>query len=110
MHVQVIVISGSMGSGKTTVLGEASILSASGVVHAAIDLDAVASALLPDAVSTDLVYLNPASVWTNFATAGVTGQTRSGGLRPRGPPTRLWRALPVMRLAETGTKFSFQAA
>jgi hypothetical protein len=31
-----------MGSGKTTVLGEASdILSAGGVVHAAIDLDAM---------------------------------------------------------------------
>jgi len=38
--VSVIVISGSMGSGKTTVLGEASdILAAHSLVHAAIDMD-----------------------------------------------------------------------
>src|SRR5260370_41603390 len=67
MSVRVIVISGSMGSGKTTVLGEASdILSARGVIHAAIDLDAIGSALLPDALSSDVMYRNLASVWVNF--------------------------------------------
>ncbi len=46
-----------MGCGKTTVLGEASeILSAYGTVHAAIDLDAIGSALLRDAVSIELIY------------------------------------------------------
>ena|SRR6266852_2751879 len=72
MSVRVIVISGSMGSGKTTVLGEASdILSARGVIHAAIDLDAIGSALLPDALSSDVMYRNLASVWVNFAAVGV---------------------------------------
>jgi dephospho-CoA kinase len=73
MPVQVIVLSGSMGSGKTTVLGEASdLLSASGVVHAVIDLDAVASAGLPEARAAELAYLNLASVWANFAKAGIS--------------------------------------
>src|SRR5438445_9721384 len=35
--------------------------------------------------------------------------TRSGGLRPRGPPSRKWRAQPVMRPAATSTEFSFRA-
>jgi adenylate kinase len=40
--VRVIVITGSMGAGKTTVLGEASdLLAAHGITHAAIDLDAL---------------------------------------------------------------------
>lgn len=43
--VKVLVISGSMGSGKTTVLGEASdILTASNIAHVALDLDVPARA------------------------------------------------------------------
>ena len=49
---RVLVISGSMGAGKTTVMGEASdILSARGVAHAAFDLDALGIVLLPDPLS-----------------------------------------------------------
>jgi hypothetical protein len=41
--VKVLVISGSMGSGKTTVLGEASdLLTMANILHAAIDLDYLA--------------------------------------------------------------------
>ena len=99
MRVQVIVISGSMGSGKTTVLGEASdILSARGVVHAAIDLDAVASALLPDLISTDLVYRNLASVWTNYASAGVTKLLLAEAVENRDELERLRRAIPGAEL------------
>jgi predicted ATP-binding protein involved in virulence len=37
-----LIITGTMGAGKTTVLGEASdILALRGIVHAAIDLDAL---------------------------------------------------------------------
>ena len=99
MRVQVIVISGSMGSGKTTVLGEASdILSARGVVHAAIDLDAVASARLPDAISTDLVYRNLASVWTNFAGEGVTTLLLAEAVENQDALERLRRAIPGAEL------------
>ncbi len=72
MRIRVIVISGSMGSGKTTVLGEASdVLLGCGVPHATIDLDAMGTALLPDTVSTDLSYRNLASVWANCAAEGL---------------------------------------
>ena len=43
-----------------------------GVVHAVIDLDAFASAGLPEARAAELVYLNLASVWANFAKAGIS--------------------------------------
>jgi|SRR5688572_11422953 len=49
MNVKVLVISGAMGTGKTTVLGEVSdVLAARAIPHAAIDLDAVAAVLLPE--------------------------------------------------------------
>ena len=57
-NLKVLVISGSMGSGKTTVLGEASdLLGAAEIIHAAIDLDSLALGHLPAgetrATSTD---------------------------------------------------------
>jgi hypothetical protein len=70
--VSVIVISGSMGSGKTTVLGEASdILTAHSLIHAAIDMDVLGSALLPDGGPRDMAYRNLTSVWANYAAVGV---------------------------------------
>ena len=73
-RVRVIVITGSMGAGKTTVLGEASdLLAKDGIAHAAIDLDALAVSHLPGSASpADLTYSNLRSVWTNYAAAGVT--------------------------------------
>ncbi len=53
---QAILITGSMGAGKTTVLGEASDLLASrGIVHAAIDVDGFANGFLPRFVTDDAV-------------------------------------------------------
>lgn len=61
-----------MGSGKTTVLGEASDLLASrGVVHAVVDLDAFGTVgLAPDA-STDLIFRTLAGIYGNVRAAGV---------------------------------------
>lgn len=62
-----------MGSGKTTVLGEASdILSERRVVHAIVDLDAIGTVLLPDDASQDLSIQNLQAVVANFTAAGVT--------------------------------------
>ena len=70
--MRVIAISGSMGSGKTTVLGEASdLLEAAGIPHAAIDLDAVSVHLLPDADSRRVDAGNVASLVRNCAAAGI---------------------------------------
>ena len=69
-----MIITGSMGAGKTSVLAEASdILALRKIAHAAIDLDALAIAHLPSAASTDgVMYLNLQSVCKNYAALGVT--------------------------------------
>ena len=68
-----LVITGTMGSGKTTVLAEASdILALGHIMHAAIDLDALGLAHLPSAASNDgVMYRNLQSVCKNYASHGV---------------------------------------
>jgi hypothetical protein len=62
-----------MGAGKTAVLGEASdLLAMRGIVHAAIDVDALGLAHLPAAAANDgLMYANLRSVCENYAALGV---------------------------------------
>jgi hypothetical protein len=62
-----------MGAGKTAVMGEASdILAQRGIVHAAIDLDALALAHLPlTARNDDVMYDNLRSIGRNYAALGV---------------------------------------
>jgi len=69
-----LIITGSMGAGKTSVLGEASdLLRLEGVAHAAIDVDALGLAFLPAAGRNDAVmYCNLRAVWNNYAALGVT--------------------------------------
>ncbi|HEY2168986.1 MAG TPA: hypothetical protein VGJ30_05130 [Candidatus Angelobacter sp.] len=69
-----LIITGSMGAGKTAVLAEASdILAMRHIVHAAIDLDALGLAHLPSAASNDeVMYRNLKSVCENYASLGVT--------------------------------------
>ncbi len=68
-----LIITGTMGAGKTAVLGEASdILAERNIVHAAIDLDALGLAHLPSAVRSDgVMYDNLRSICGNYATSGV---------------------------------------
>jgi hypothetical protein len=68
-----LIITGSMGAGKSSVLGEASDLLASRrVAHAAIDVDGLGLAHLPSAASSDeLMHSNLRSVCENYAAAGV---------------------------------------
>jgi hypothetical protein len=68
-----LIITGAMGAGKTSVLGEASdILALQGIAHAAIDLDALGLAHLPSAAVSDAVmYRNLQSVCENYASLGV---------------------------------------
>jgi hypothetical protein len=68
-----LIITGSMGAGKTSVLAEASdILALRHIIHAAIDLDALGLAHLPSAAGNDdVMYRNLQSVWTNYDSLGV---------------------------------------
>jgi GNAT superfamily N-acetyltransferase len=68
-QIRLLIITGTMGTGKTTVLLEASdILSATGIIHAAIDLDTLGISYLPD---EDLMFRNLAAVWSNYRAAGI---------------------------------------
>ena len=64
-----LIITGSMGAGKTSVLAEASdILALRKIVHAAIDLDALGLAHLPSGAGNDsIMYRNLESVCKNYA-------------------------------------------
>jgi hypothetical protein len=68
-----LIITGTMGAGKTAVLGEASdILALRHIAHAAIDLDAFGLGHLPSAASSDgVMYRNLQSVCRNYASIGV---------------------------------------
>ncbi len=84
-----------MGAGKTTVLGEASdLLTARGVVHAVIDLDALAAAGLPDHLCTELTYANLAAVWSNFRQAGVTRLLLAEAVESTDELSRIRAAIP----------------
>ena len=81
---RVIVITGSMGAGKTTMMAEASdLLIARGMVHAAVDLDALAIGHLPGASLDEMAYVNLAAVWQNFAAAGVSALLVAGAMETR---------------------------
>lgn len=68
-----LIITGTMGAGKTSVLAEASdILALRHVPHAAIDLDALGLAYLPSLAENNAVmYRNLQCVCKNYAAIGV---------------------------------------
>ena len=68
-----LIITGTMGAGKTAVMGEASdILAQRQIVHAAIDLDALGLAHLPSAARNNgVMYDNLRSICRNYAALGV---------------------------------------
>jgi phosphosulfolactate synthase (CoM biosynthesis protein A) len=68
-----LIITGTMGAGKSAVLAEASdILAQRRIVHASIDLDGLGLAHLPNAAPSDRVmYDNLRSVVSNYAALGV---------------------------------------
>ncbi|HYL95275.1 MAG TPA: hypothetical protein VET69_05650, partial [Terriglobales bacterium] len=68
-----LIITGSMGSGKTAVLDEASdILALRGIAHAGVDLDSLLIVHLPSGVrDEDVVFRNLRCVWENYAALGV---------------------------------------
>ena len=81
--MKTLVITGSMGAGKTTMIGELSdLLAAAGVAHAAIDIDALGSAHHPRATFdlAAIAYRNLAAVVRNYAAEGVTSFVMAGAI------------------------------
>ena len=61
-----------MGAGKTAVMGEASdVLLSRHINHAAIDLDIVATPLLPEPLSHDVYLKNVTALFNNCRSAGI---------------------------------------
>ena len=71
--VELLILTGSMGTGKSSVLAEASdILSLNDIHHAAIDVDTLSLGHLPPTTETDsLLYENLRSVCKNYAARGI---------------------------------------
>jgi hypothetical protein len=93
--VQVLIITGTMGTGKTTVLLEASdILSAAGIIHAAIDLDMLGTSYLPDVSADELMFRNLASVWSNYQAAGIRRLLLAEAVESREDLNRIRAAVP----------------
>jgi hypothetical protein len=105
--VPVIVITGNMGAGKTTILAEASdLLTGAGIVHAAIDLDSLGMGHLPEEGWSDLPYRNLACVWRNYAAAGASRLMVAEALESDRDIDRIQQAVPggqivVCRLSAT---------
>ncbi len=73
VEATVLIISGSMGAGKTTVLGEASdLLLAAGRKHVTLDPDAIGVHLLPDPEAKLLHDRNLSTVYANCMSLGVS--------------------------------------
>ena len=95
MSVHVIVITGSMGSGKTTVLGEASdLLSAADIPHGLIDLDALGVVGVADVIAAHLQYRHLAAVYSHLVAAGITRVLLAEAIESR---TELERIAAAMR-------------
>ena len=84
-----------MGSGKTTLMAEASdLLAAAGVNHAAVDLDALGIGHVPEGAWPDLAYRNLASVWENFALAGASQLLLAEAVETEEELNRIRSAIP----------------
>lgn len=103
--MNVLIVTGSMGAGKTTVVNEASdILTSEDVAHAAIDLDALGAWHVPSGVAVNLVLKNLAAVCDNYAAVGITRLLIAGAIEGSAELEGIRRAIPdatvmVVRLA-----------
>ncbi|HVS33147.1 MAG TPA: hypothetical protein VMS98_17035 [Thermoanaerobaculia bacterium] len=80
-------------------MAEASdILTASGIVHAAIDADLLGIVHLPENSSVDLALQNLAAVWANYAAAGVTRLLLAAAVESAADRDAVLRAIPGARI------------
>ena len=93
--MKVLVITGSMGAGKTAVLGEASdLLTLSNVAHAAVDLDNLGIYHLRHPAVPNLTLQNLSAVWRNYSAAGIDRLLIAEALESAGHRDRLQSVIP----------------
>ena len=94
--VPLLLISGSMGTGKTTVLSEASdLLADAGIPHAAVDLDCLGIMHPPQGGHDDaLVFANLAAIWPRYRDAGARRLIVAGVVEKRDDLGRYAEAVP----------------
>jgi gluconate kinase len=93
--MKVLVLSGSMGAGKSTVMGEASeLLKAHGILHGVAELDCLSAGHYVESAQDDLMLRNLASVWANYAAAGADRLLLSKPFDTMAKRARLQSALP----------------
>src|SRR6266478_100752 len=95
-----LIITGTMGSGKTSVLAEASdILALRRIAHAAIDVDALGLAHLPSGACNDAVmYSNLRSVCKNYVDLGVQRFLLARALEDRAQLERCREIVPATKM------------
>lgn len=94
-----LIITGTMGSGKSTVMAEVSdILGEMGVVHTVIDMDALGVAHLGSAARNDeIMYRNLESVYRNCAEAGIRRFLLARAVENRAALERICGIIPAKR-------------
>jgi hypothetical protein len=102
--MKVLVLSGSMGAGKSTVMGEATeLLKAHGILHGVAELDCLSAGHDVESAQDDLMLRNQASVWEQAAGPSRVGRGLPAKSRPDlyqlGPPPRPAAAAPGRRRA-----------
>ena len=97
-EVRVLVISGSMGAGKTTVMGEASdLLQEADIPHATLDFDCLGQ-IHPRSGDDDhgarLAFQNLKSIWPNYRAAGIDRLLIASVVEERAQVDRYRAAIP----------------
>ena len=96
---RMLVITGSMGAGKSTAMAEASdILTAHGVVHAAVDLDGLGIFHDGGRRGADIAFVNLQSLWRNFAADGIDALVVAAALETTAELDRLRAASAAERV------------
>lgn len=99
VSVPVLLITGPVGVGKSSVLGEMEdLLQAAGMRFAAVELDALSYCHPPapddDRFRTDLTFRNLAAIWRNFRAAGAERLILARVLESRDELARYRKAVP----------------
>ena len=90
----VLLITGSMGAGKTSTLYEASdLLIERNIIHAALDLDALGVGHLDGPKLSDVALRNLAAACANYAASGVRRLIAAGAIESRTELERIRVAL-----------------